>query len=105
MPKKTHEENLRSVCCVCGRKGGKFRNVSQDIAAKVVQHFQPTYERNGGVHPTAICDSCRKACMDPKQTESQNSSTTLPSDPQDPPPELAKTLAANALSVSLEVWA
>ena len=68
MPKKTHEENLRSVCCVCGRKGGKFRNVSQDIAAKVVQHFQPTYERNGGVHPTAICDSCRKACMDPKQT-------------------------------------
>ena len=25
-------------------------------------------ERNGGVHPTVICNSCQKACMDPKQT-------------------------------------
>ena len=72
MPKpKTHEENLKSVCCVCGRKG-KFQNVSKALAEKVVRLFQPTYDRDGGVHPTAICDSCRKACTetekDPEQT-------------------------------------
>ena len=72
MPKKTHEENLATVCCVCGRKGTKFRNVSQDLAEKVVKHCQPSYDRHGGIHPTAICDSCRKACIkmeeEPEQT-------------------------------------
>ena len=70
--KKTHEENLASVCCVCGRKGGKFQNVSQKLAEKVVKQFQPSYNRQGGVHPTAICDTCRKACTEmekkPEQT-------------------------------------
>ena len=70
--KKTHEENLASVCCVCARKGRKFQNVSQRIAESVVKHFHPSYDRHGGVHPTAICDTCRKACREmedkPEQT-------------------------------------
>ena len=55
--------------------------------------------------PSAIAAGRPAWIQSRRVTESQNSSTTLPSDPQDPPPELAKTLAANALSVSLEVWA
>ena len=70
--KKTHEENLASVCCVCGRKGKRFQNVSQNLAEKVVRHFQPSYDRHGGVHPTAICSTCRNACTEmekePEQT-------------------------------------
>ena len=58
--KKSHEENLKTVCCVCGRKSNRFQNVTQNLAEKV-RHFQPSYDRHGGVHPTAICDSCRKA--------------------------------------------
>ena len=62
MPKKkSHEQNLATVCCVCGRKGKNFRNVTNDLIEKV-RHFQPSYDRHGGVHPTALCDSCRKAC-------------------------------------------
>ena len=38
-------------------------------------------------------------------TEFQISLTTRPSDPPDPPPELTKTPAVNALSVPLGVWA
>ena len=70
--KKTHEENLASVCCVCERKGRNFQNVSQKIAESVVKHFHPSYDRHGGVHPTAICDTCRRACKEmedkPEQT-------------------------------------
>ena len=35
MPKKSHEENLATVCCVCGRKGRQFQNVSENMAQKV----------------------------------------------------------------------
>ena len=59
--KKTHQENLATVCCVCGRKGGTFRNVTESVA-EMVKLLQPSYNRQGGTHPTAICDSCRKAC-------------------------------------------
>ena len=71
MPKKSHEENLATVCCVCGRKGNKFSNVTDSIAEKV-KLIQPSYDRHGGIHPTAICSSCRNACRvmekDPEQT-------------------------------------
>ena len=70
--KKTHEENLASVCCVCGRKGKKFQNVTQKLAEKVVKHFHPSYDRHGGIHPTSICSTCRNACTEmedkPEQT-------------------------------------
>ena len=70
--KKSHEENLKTVCCVCGRKGNKFKNVTHDLAEKVVKHFQPSYDRHGGIHPTAICSTCRSACIkmeeEPEQT-------------------------------------
>ena len=69
--KKSHEDNLSTVCCVCGRKGNTFRNVSKDLVEKV-RYFQPSYNRHGGVHPTGICSSCRIACRevekDPDQT-------------------------------------
>ena len=61
--KKSHEENLKTVCCVCGRKGNKFKNVTHDLAEKVVKHFHPSYDRHGGIHPTAICSTCHNACI------------------------------------------
>ena len=61
MPKKTHQENLATICCVCWRKGGTFQNVTDSLAEKV-KLLQPSYNRHGGIHPTAICTSCRKAC-------------------------------------------
>ena len=71
MPRKTHEENLATVCCVCGRKGNKYRNVTDDLALKV-QLIHPSYDRSGGIHPTAICSTCRNALSelekDPEQT-------------------------------------
>ena len=74
MPKKSHEENLATVCCVCGRKGRQFRNVTENLAQKV-RLLQPSYDRHGGLHPTAICSSCRKACTEmeknPKQTRNK----------------------------------
>ena len=74
MPKKSHEENLATVCCVCGRKGRQFQNVSENMAQKV-KILQPSYDRHGGVHPTAICSSCRKACTEmeknPEQTRNK----------------------------------
>ena len=59
------------MCCVCGRKGNKYRNVTDDLASKV-QLIHPSYDRSGGIHPTAICSTCRKALSeidkDPEQT-------------------------------------
>ena len=60
MPKKTHEENLATVCCVCGRKGNKYQNVTDKIATDV-KLIHPSYDRHGGIHPTAICSTCRNA--------------------------------------------
>ena len=71
MPKKTHEENLASVCAVCGRKGNKYQNVSKDLAVSV-KLIHPSYDRHGGVHPTALCSTCRNALRlmktDPEQS-------------------------------------
>ena len=47
------------VCCVCERKGKKFKNITQNLVEKV-RHFQPSYDQHWEVHPTAICDSSRK---------------------------------------------
>ena len=60
MPKKTHEENLATVCCVCGRNGNKYQNVTDKIATDV-KLIHPSYDRHGGIHPTAICSTCRNA--------------------------------------------
>ena len=72
--KKSHKENLACVCCVCGRKKNSFSNVTDDLAKKV-KLLQPNYDRHGGIHPTAICPTCRKASRemekDPKQTRNR----------------------------------
>ena len=60
--KRTHAENLQIVCCVCGCKKSSQQNVTDRIAEMVKEFAQPTYDRNGGIHPTVICTSCRLAC-------------------------------------------
>ena len=67
--KKTHEQNLACICCICGRKG-KFRNVTKILVEKV-RLLQPSYDQYGGVHPTVICDSCRKACREIEKDSEQ----------------------------------
>ena len=103
--KKSHEENLKTVCCVCGRKGNKFKNVTHDLAEKVVKHFHPSYDRHGGIHPTAICSTCRNACIkmeeEPEQSHHRVPSLLNFSAIPELPPEAAQTAAA--VSVPLEV--
>ena len=57
-----HSENLKVIFCNCGRKTPCLRNVSPGVSELVRLYAQPTYDGEGGFHPTAICDACRKAC-------------------------------------------
>ena len=59
---RTHDENLREICCICAKKG-KHQNVTESLARLVVDYAQPNYQRHGGAHPTVICSGCRMACM------------------------------------------
>ena len=73
MPKKkTHQENLARVCCVWTKREQISKCYPDKNLVEKVRHFQPSYDWHGGDHPTAICDSCRKACTeiekDPEQT-------------------------------------
>ena len=58
MPRKTHGGNLATVCCVCGRKGNKFRNVTDDLAVKE-QLIHPSYDRSEGIHPVKVTEDKR----------------------------------------------
>ena len=50
--------NLATVCCVCGRKGNKFRNVTDDLAVKE-QLIHPSYDRSEGIHPVKVTEDKR----------------------------------------------
>ena len=71
-PPKTHEQNLASICAVCGRKGDKFQNIAEnsEISEKV-KLLQPDYNRQSGIHPTVICSNCRNACRETEKNPEQ----------------------------------
>ena len=91
-PLKIHEENLATICCVCGRKG-KYQNVSNDLAASVKQNSRLS------APPPTCRNAWREMKKDPEQSCQAISSNTLPSDPPESPPELRPALAVAAASV------
>ena len=70
--KRTHDENLKSLCCVCTRKNlNDLQNVSSVMAGLVKKFAQPAYDRDGGQHPTVICSTCRKTCYAYQKAEEE----------------------------------
>ena len=42
--KKTHKENLACICCICGPKGNKFQNVTQNLGILESSGGEPDLE-------------------------------------------------------------
>ena len=67
---RDHAACLASICCCCGRKKS-LRLVKETLEIEI-RRFITDYSLQSNLHPTVICDTCRKTVKattnDPEQT-------------------------------------
>ena len=61
---RTHGDSLLIVCAVCWRKKGSVRPVTDKMSGLICQFVFEDYSKDNGVHPSVICDGCRKTLGD-----------------------------------------
>ena len=66
---KSHGDNLTSVCAACWRKKGSLQAVTESVADLICQYVYTEYKRDNGIHPSVICDGCRKTLRDIREVQ------------------------------------
>ena len=61
---KTHSDFLKLICAACWRKKPSVTKVSDKLSQLICQHIFAEYSVDSDIHPSVICDGCRKTLMD-----------------------------------------